>query len=136
MFETSSDTLESILVSIGQHFQIQDDFLDCFADPKVTGKIGTDIQEGKCTWLIVKALHHKNITDDLIEQLRMHYAKKDESSVSIVKSIFSHLNLPQLFKDEESVVLADLRAKIQLISDQKIVCIVQSLINQTFGRKN
>jgi len=46
---------KTILLEIGLLFQVQDDYLGCFEVSKF-GKDNTDIKEGKCTWLVVKAL--------------------------------------------------------------------------------
>ena len=47
----------------------QDDFLDCYGDPVVTGKVGTDIEENKCSWLVVQAI--QRITTEQMEMLKV-----------------------------------------------------------------
>ena len=47
---------EEICVDMGTYFQVQDDYLDCYAPPEVLGKIGTDIKDAKCCWLIIQVL--------------------------------------------------------------------------------
>ncbi|MFI1771118.1 polyprenyl synthetase family protein [Thalassobellus citreus] len=50
--------------SLGVAFQLQDDYLDAFGDPKTFGKqVGGDIIENKKTYLYIKALEFSNETD-------------------------------------------------------------------------
>ncbi|KAK9289189.1 hypothetical protein L1049_017663 [Liquidambar formosana] len=52
--------VKNIIVEMGTYFQVQDDYLDCFGEPEKIGKIGTDIEDFKCSWLVVKALERCN----------------------------------------------------------------------------
>ncbi|KAK9289284.1 hypothetical protein L1049_017760 [Liquidambar formosana] len=52
--------VKNILVELGTYFQVQDDYLDCFGEPENIGKIGIDIEDFKCSWLVVKALERCN----------------------------------------------------------------------------
>ena len=53
--------------------QIQDDYLDCFGDPAVIGKIGTDIQDNKCSWLVVQALQRAQPPQVAVLKARWHH---------------------------------------------------------------
>ena len=92
--------VEPILLEIGKYFQIQDDYLDCYGDPAITGKVGRDIEDRKCSWLVVQALKIGTEEDRAI--LDHHYGKEDALSVGIVKELFQKLQLDkQYFAYEE-----------------------------------
>nr|CAI5863583.1 unnamed protein product [Callosobruchus analis] len=75
---------KTILLEMGQFFHIQDDYLDCYGDPEVTGKRSADIREGKCSWLAVVALQRATPAQRKI--MEEHYGKDDEKSVQMVRT--------------------------------------------------
>ena len=60
---------KEILVQMGTLFQVQDDFLDCFGEAAVIGKVGTDIEDTKCSWLVVQALQKADARQRAIIQV-------------------------------------------------------------------
>lgn len=52
------EDMNDICCELGHFYQVQNDFLDCFSDSGILKKPGTDIEDGKCTWLAVKALEN------------------------------------------------------------------------------
>jgi farnesyl diphosphate synthase len=97
--EAAYNNAKDILIEMGVFFQVQDDYLDCYGDPKVIGKIGTDIQDNKCGWLVVQAL--KRVTPEQRKILEDNYARKDAECEARVKALYKELNLEQLYKDYE-----------------------------------
>ncbi|MEX0316043.1 MAG: polyprenyl synthetase family protein [Allomuricauda sp.] len=88
--------------NLGIAFQLQDDYLDAFGDPKTFGKqVGGDIIENKKTFLYLKAL--ENAPQDQKEGLIHLYSLKPEDSeakVSTVKSIFEKSGAVEMTKAE------------------------------------
>lgn len=88
--------------------------MDCFGDPEVTGKIGTDIQEGKCSWLAVVALQRANPTQRKI--MEENYGKADEKSVKIIRQLYEELSLPNTYAIYEEESFNIIRTHIQQLS--------------------
>jgi len=105
------ETAKEILLPMGEYFQIQDDYLDCYGDPAVIGKVGRDIEENKCGWLIVQALLHATPSQRAL--LEKHYGKDSPSDVALVKNVFNEIGLKKAFQKYEDESYKALVAKIK-----------------------
>ncbi|XP_069625460.1 farnesyl pyrophosphate synthase-like isoform X2 [Ranitomeya imitator] len=93
--EDDHQNAKTILLEMGEFFQIQDDYLDCYGDPSITGKIGTDIQDNKCCWLVVEAL--KRVTPEQRDVIRENYGQDDPEKVQRVKQLYEELGLSAVY---------------------------------------
>ncbi|KAF2718987.1 ERG20 farnesyl diphosphate synthase [Polychaeton citri CBS 116435] len=106
-----------ILIPMGEYFQVQDDYLDNFADPTTLGKIGTDIQDNKCSWLVNTAL--RKCDPQQRQLLEDNYGRKDQAKEAEVKRLFEELELEQDYKFYEETRVGQLRQRITEIDENE-----------------
>ena len=100
-----ADLLYKFGYDIGLAFQITDDWLDTYGDPKVFGKaIGGDILNNKKTWLMIKAQNnaaHAEL-EALAAAMGMPIATDEEKAAKIaaVKDLYAQLGVEQQAKEE------------------------------------
>ncbi|MES1912577.1 MAG: hypothetical protein MHM6MM_004831 [Cercozoa sp. M6MM] len=109
---------EEIAVAMGVKFQIQDDYLDCFQKPEILGKVGTDIVDFKCSWLVNQALTLCN--DEQRQILLDHYGKgetggEDEAAI---KQLYNELGLQDIYLKQEEESLQNIKALIDAAADK------------------
>ncbi|KAI9292603.1 farnesyl pyrophosphate synthase [Neoconidiobolus thromboides FSU 785] len=131
--EESHKIAKDILIPIGEYFQIQDDYLDCYGDPEFIGKIGTDIQDNKCSWLIGKALLKAN--EEQKKVLHENYGQKDDAKATIVKGIYKELDLENEYLTYEQNIYEELIMKIDAISESNLKPeIFSTFLNKIYKR--
>jgi farnesyl diphosphate synthase len=110
-------TALDILIPMGEYFQAQDDYLDAFADPTVLGKIGTDIQDNKCSWLINQAL--RKVNPEQRKLLEENYGQKDSQKEAKVKELYHELKLKDFYEQWEEERVTDIRSKIEKVDESE-----------------
>ncbi|XP_047408763.1 farnesyl pyrophosphate synthase isoform X2 [Sciurus carolinensis] len=122
-----------ILIEMGEFFQIQDDYLDLFGDPSVTGKVGTDIQDNKCSWLVVQCL--QRATPEQRQILQDNYGQKDAKKVAQVRALYEEMNLPAVFSKYEEDSYSHLMSLIEQYAAPLPPTIFLGLANKIYKRK-
>ena len=93
--EAQQEALYQFGINVGLAFQIQDDILDVWGDPKTFGKaVGGDISCNKKTYVYLTA--QKLADDELEEELHQWYGSvldDNTEKIAAVKGIFEQLNV-------------------------------------------
>ncbi|XP_043522712.1 farnesyl pyrophosphate synthase isoform X1 [Frieseomelitta varia] len=105
---------KTILLEMGHLFQVRDDYLDSYGDVESTGKVGTDIPEGKCSWLITVAL--QRATPEQRKVLEECYGDSDPEKINRVKQLYQEIGIPNTFAIYEEETHNLLNTHIQQIS--------------------
>ena len=92
----------SILLPLGEYFQIQDDFLDYAGTPEQIGKIGTDIVDNKCSWCVNVAL--AVATPEQRAVLEENYGRKDAVKEGRVKEVYEAVGMRERYREYEEKV--------------------------------
>lgn len=124
----SADLIYEFGKNIGIAFQIQDDYLDAYADPEKFGKqVGGDILQNKKTYLLLTAFQEANKLQK--EQLQKLLNEKTNNAEKISQTIhlFNELKVPELaqkamqnyfnkgMKAMQKIDVANFEAKKELI---------------------
>ena len=104
------DLARSILLPLGEYFQIQDDFLDFSGTPEQIGKIGTDIVDNKCSWVVNTAI--KLASPEQRQLLDENYGRKDAEKENKIKALFEELGIRKVYAEYEERVVGELNTKI------------------------
>ena len=101
----SCDLLYKFGYDLGLAFQVADDWLDTYADPKVFGKaIGGDILNNKKNWLTTRAFEKASgqVREELFAAMAMPIETEEqkEAKIAAVKAIYAALEVGKEAKRE------------------------------------
>ena len=133
--EKNLDACRKILVPLGEYFQIQDDYLDAFGAPEVIGKVGTDIRDNKCSWLVNQAL--ERCTPAQRKVLEENYGRKDDEKEERVVRLYREMELDKVYLAEEERRVKELREMIAAVDESGGLkrSVFEAFLNKIYKRQ-
>ncbi|KAG8095493.1 hypothetical protein GUJ93_ZPchr0012g20342 [Zizania palustris] len=95
-------------------------------------QIRTDIEDYKCSWLVVQTLEHtdENQKHNLFE----NYGKSDPKRVAKMKGLYKELNLEVVFHKYERVSYNKLIADIEAQPNKAVHSVLRSFLNKIYKK--
>jgi geranylgeranyl diphosphate synthase type II len=110
-------------INLGMAFQLRDDILDVYGDPRVFGKkIGGDILSNKKTYMLIQAL--RRATPDQLAELKKWLSAVDfdpDEKIKAVTALFDAIDVRSLCEDRIShyTLLAETNLDMVKVSEAK-----------------
>ena len=99
--EEDAESLYKFGEQVGLAFQLQDDYLDVYGDPKVFGKkIGGDITSNKKTYMLINAFNKANARQrkELEKWVTVEHFNRDEKVAAVIK-LYNKIGVDKLAID-------------------------------------
>ena len=138
--QESCDLLYKYGFDLGLAFQIADDWLDTYADPKVFGKaIGGDIINNKKNWLTTRAFETATgqIREQLLAAMKMPIGTEEQKAEKIakVKAIYAELGLEEEAKEEIIRLHNQAKSYISMLGlDSEKAALLENYATKLIGR--
>ena len=127
---------------IGLAFQLQDDYLDLYADEVTFGKrIGGDIRENKKTYLYIRAT--ENLSADEGQKLEQWFAtettpQNEQEKIAAVKALFEKAHAHEDCLQAVNQLFAEAEANLNALTspiDPEALQALRAFANKLLGRK-
>ncbi len=130
--------LPPVTVLLGRIFQIQDDVMDIFTPSEVLGKIGTDVQDGKCSWPLAVALADIHAAGESgladLATLKECINTDGDDATARVREIYQRRGISEKFDVEVAQLAGEARARAGELSET-MQTRVEAVLGKMIGRK-
>lgn len=107
--------------------------MDVYGDVKEIGKKGTDIQNGKCTWLAVTAL--ERCTPNERKVFKTCYGSDEPAHYFRLVELYRKLEIPKLYHEYQYSQYLKIKEMINNLSTNICTSIFSKILDNIYDRR-